>query len=1012
MDKFKTLRVCPFTYASARSIIPWEHFRIFPMGAVPKPHEPDVWRPTSDHTASGLNPASCLDGLRYSLHTLKAISKSLLFQWYMGVDDVADAFPFIPLSPMLWPFFLFVWYDLEEGASSDALALYVHLFADFGASGTPGTWKIILEDVFLAVARSESVITLSIECYVDDLSTLGDDPALVDAERAALAIWLELYGIILKLAKSRAAAQNQLCLGFWWNSVTRTRTLDEKKLCVYLAQLLEFSSRRSVTLHEIQSFEGRMQRAIMTLPPGASCLLASGYALMAHLQRPSQRRRTSAAFRADCSALYELLTKNGGMGYFSSDRFSRGPLVDTDASKSRAYTGGGYFSRCGRYRFWPYSRRAARQPIDFLEGDTVVTAMCDLGHLWKHSVVRFRIDNQAFQRSAVKGHSRAERLVLLLKQTLYLSIHFQCLFEYDWVATALNYYADPLSRLEGESAFFATVSEHPPRLGAGAHLVRDPRCGQTKGAANFSFKHGREFSSDEDGNAVCCPAARLRGGGKGNASLQQPLSVPYPSCSVFHRLPAELRTRADELIAYRLAKSSMDSIHAALTHWDKVRAAHGWSRVIRTNDESRGAKLLAFLLYFVHQTQLAASSITNYIWGLRQYMKLQRQADPVMGVMEWSDFMQAMSIVCWVPKEPRTELPVALLGDALDTADGTDFMDVQLVVLLLILFFSFARSETPLPKNFTGAESFDPLQHLRVCDVQDTQLDDGQWALRVRLKIIKQDSKMERAGAAAGEDWVYIGDAPGVFSVRMWLTRLWRLWPEGRRDQDPFFLHPDRVRAWRYGDALDAMRELLARVVDLALAEKFGLHSVRVAGWNTAKSGPHGEPLAIAQGGWSDRTSAGRYDRFKLAWVVQLAAHQVSLRGAAPAHVPSASEDEDSNDEGAPIGLRCRPQPDLLQRAPPAPLDSEDLQRRVVHRLGALRAERREGFAPPEGLEPPNPGPTPRRPSAAATASGPSSSMESAPRDFVSRFSHLRILPSDRSEERRVGKECRSRWSP
>ena len=88
--------------------------------------------------------------------------------------------------------------------------------------------------------------------------------------------------------------------------------------------------------------------------------------------------------------------------------------------------------------------------------------------------------------------------------------------------------------------------------------------------------------------------------------------------------------------------------------------------------------------------------------------------------------------------------------------------------------------------------------------------------------------------------------------------------------------------------------------------------------------------------------------------VVQLAAHQVSLRGAAPAHVPSASEDEDSNDEGASIGLKCKPQPDLLQRAPPAPLDSEDLQRRVVQRLGALRAERREGFAPPEGVEPPN----------------------------------------------------------
>ena len=45
--------------------------------------------------------------------------------------------------------------------------------------------------------------------------------------------------------------------------------------------------------------------------------------------------------------------------------------------------------------------------IDILEGDVVVEAVRDLGHLWHRKVVTFRVDNSAFQRSAVKGWSRA-----------------------------------------------------------------------------------------------------------------------------------------------------------------------------------------------------------------------------------------------------------------------------------------------------------------------------------------------------------------------------------------------------------------------------------------------------------------------------------------------------------------------------------------------------------------------------------------------------------------------------
>ena len=46
-----------------------------------------------------------------------------------------------------------------------------------------------------------------------------------------------------------------------------------------------------------------------------------------------------------------------------------------------------------------------------------------------------------------------------------------------------------------------------------------------------------------------------------------------------------------------------------------------------------------------------------------------------------------------------------------------------------------------------------------------------------------------------------------------------------------------------------------------ATAKLYGLHSLRVSGWNGARTGPEGEEVAVAQGGWHGG-SQRRYDRF------------------------------------------------------------------------------------------------------------------------------------------------------
>ena len=132
--------------------------------------------------------------------------------------------------------------------------------------------------------------------------------------------------------------------------------------------------RDKLTLREMQSCAGRMQRAIMTLPPGAGWMLVPLFAMMCGLKLPWHRRRTTRQVRDNFLYCGQLIKAAMGRGYYSYANFRSAPPVWTDASKSKAYTGGGFVSACGRYDFWQYGAKAQRKFIDYLEGDTVTVA--------------------------------------------------------------------------------------------------------------------------------------------------------------------------------------------------------------------------------------------------------------------------------------------------------------------------------------------------------------------------------------------------------------------------------------------------------------------------------------------------------------------------------------------------------------------------------------------------------------------------------------------------------------
>ena len=443
----RTIKLGVFTHREFVNL-PVTQAIIFPLGAVPKPHEPNVFRPFGDHTKSRLNEAA--RPWKHSLDALNELKRKLSRGRYMRMSDIDGAFTLLPLVPWLWPFMLFLWYDIDLPLDRQPTAdtLYVHVFADFGTVGCPLEWFEFFSTV-LDLARMECVLRSDLVLYVDDLSHVGDDDVLLDAEGEELESFLLHCGIPTKHPKTRHAAKLQLSLGLWWNTVTFTLWLAEEKLAHYKEFLTHMSTRRVVNLRDMQRIAGREQRCALTLMPGSKVLLANNFILMSGLRLPHHHRRTTKAWRADRAAMVRCLNENAGKGYYRFDDFVDGGHVYTDACKpNRPPAGGGYVLDSGQYHWWRFGTAVSRRPIDYLEGKTVVLCVEDHGSRWSGTIVTFHIDNSAFQSSAAKGWSHADRLNELLRELLFLTVKFNCILSYEWISTHSNTLADPLSRFD------------------------------------------------------------------------------------------------------------------------------------------------------------------------------------------------------------------------------------------------------------------------------------------------------------------------------------------------------------------------------------------------------------------------------------------------------------------------------------------------------------------------------------------------------------------------------------
>ena len=193
------------------------------------------------------------------------------------------------------------------------------------------------------------------------------------------------------------------------------------------------------------------------------------------------------------------------------------------------------------------------------------------------------------------------------------------------------------------------------------------------------------------GHAGVCTRARLRvrracigkeeagstDGDGPRAATSQATSVAYTRTSLWEGLPASCSADLERVLDNRLGSSSLRSMAAALKIWFAVCALHSFDYVLATDNPMRGGAVAAFVLYMVSDTTLVWASIENYVWAWREWMVLQRQGDPIMGVMHWDRFINAVKVLTIVPNEPRVALRLADLECILSVLDLTDFYEVR-----------------------------------------------------------------------------------------------------------------------------------------------------------------------------------------------------------------------------------------------------------------------------------------------------------------------------------------------
>lgn len=436
----------------------YDRLCVNPMGSVPYKYEPERSRPIDDPWVN--------DYIRAPYFPMPTLELVRLFAspgcWF-GLQDVAGAFPCLPLHPTMWPYFAFLWHDLRSGSAPPATprqqCLYMHTHGLFGPRDLPWLWTMFM--LFVTMVAVAEGLPLS-PPYLDDIPHVYDHKFEVDIALDRYAEILARMGTPEKPLKRSAPFQKGEILGRLFNSRTFTIGVPKEKIDRFTALLrrLFVPGSRRIPALALASLMGMAAFIASVLPPAFTAYLSPLYAMFRRsgvsLRRRSRHHtlRVSPDARATAAALLRALPDFNLRVSINPDlTHRRGPRIYSDAS-GLPIAGWGYAS-CRCFRGDVFLGAARDLDIMLLELAALVYGVeahiMDLG--FHTCVLPLYCDNQVVCGWIDRGRANGEPALRslandMLRRLFHLSLARNVLFTVHWLPSAENICADALSRLD------------------------------------------------------------------------------------------------------------------------------------------------------------------------------------------------------------------------------------------------------------------------------------------------------------------------------------------------------------------------------------------------------------------------------------------------------------------------------------------------------------------------------------------------------------------------------------
>lgn len=423
--------------------LPLPDFQCHPIGVVPKKHSTE-WR-TIYHLSypEGDSINDYIPKDPYSLQYVRIDDAISILQQlgpgsFMAKTDLKSAFRLMPIHPDDWNLLGICWQS----------QYYVDLYLPFGLRSAPYLFNQIsdaLEWILKHNYGLQHVIHILDDFFIAErtkLDCLG-----------SFALLLKLF-MSLKVptvaAKTLGPTQVIEFMGIVLDSVQMEARLPEDKLARIKTLLDSFKGRRSARLIELQSLIGTLQFACKVVVPGRTFLQR-----MINLTRGVPSRfhhvRLNKEFFRDLSMWRVFLTSWNGRSFFLDSFLTAAPDLElyTDAAGTVGF--GGYFDGKWFQGRWPHHlliNKSTGISIEWQELFPIVIA-CALWHPhFSGKRLQFWCDNESVVAIINSGHSKAPRVMDLVRFLVLISMKHNFLVRARHVPGVSNAIADALSRFQ------------------------------------------------------------------------------------------------------------------------------------------------------------------------------------------------------------------------------------------------------------------------------------------------------------------------------------------------------------------------------------------------------------------------------------------------------------------------------------------------------------------------------------------------------------------------------------